>query len=120
VTTLENIADLVVRRGAAPAAAVAVAGRREGVFRIVTGVAGALGARASTIGPEHAPIFDLASVTKPFVAVTAARLARRGAVELEAPLERYLPELSDTPSARVPLIAFLAHRGRRPSRNLQR
>jgi serine-type D-Ala-D-Ala carboxypeptidase len=110
VTTLENIADLVVRKGVAPAAAVAVASRRNGAFQVVTGVAAPLEGRSPSAAPARAPIFDLASVTKPFVAVTAARLARRFALELDAPLERFLPELGDTPSARLPLLAFLAHR----------
>jgi CubicO group peptidase (beta-lactamase class C family) len=104
VTTLEKIADLVVRRGAAPAAAVAVAGRYGGAFRVAAGVAGGL----SESRPS--PIFDLASVTKPFVAVAAARLARRGVLELGEPLGRFLPELADTPSGTLPFLAFLAHR----------
>jgi CubicO group peptidase (beta-lactamase class C family) len=106
LTTLENIADLVVRRGAAPAAAVAVAERRAGGYRVATGVAGTSGAPAAALPP----IFDLASVTKPFVAVTAARLARRGALALDAPLARLLPELADTPSAAEPLLSLLSHR----------
>jgi CubicO group peptidase (beta-lactamase class C family) len=110
VTTLENIADLVIRRGAAPAAAVAVAGRRDASFRFATAVSGARGVSGVGLAPEPAPIFDLASVTKPFVAVTAARVARRGALELEAPLVRLVPELAGTPSAAVPLLSFLAHR----------
>jgi CubicO group peptidase (beta-lactamase class C family) len=69
---------------------------------VATGTSGAL------VTPS--PIFDLASVTKPFVAVTAARLRRRGVLELEAPLERFLPELSEAPSGSVPLLSFLAHR----------
>jgi len=107
---LENIADLVVRRGAAPAAAVAVACRREGRWRVASAVAAPRGVPHRDGDPALAPIFDLASVTKPFVAVTAARLARRGTLELDAPLARLVPEVAGTPSAEVPLLSFLAHR----------
>lgn len=55
-------------------------------------------------------IFDLASVSKPLVACTAARLARRGVLDLGAPLAELLPEARQTPSAGVPLELFLAHR----------
>jgi CubicO group peptidase (beta-lactamase class C family) len=69
-----------------------------------SGVAGS----AARLGAE--PIFDLASVTKPFVAVAAARLAARGVVRLETPLIELLPVVRGTPSAELPLILFLAHR----------
>lgn len=55
-------------------------------------------------------IFDLASVSKPVVACTLARLCARGRMELQAPLGDLLPESRDGPSARLPLELFLAHR----------
>jgi len=104
VSRLDEIADLVVRRGAAKAASVAVASREGASFRVAVGVAG-------TPSPSRpAPIFDLASVTKPFVAVAAARLARQGAFEPSEPLGRLLPEIADGPSASVPFFWFVAHR----------
>jgi CubicO group peptidase (beta-lactamase class C family) len=112
VRELDVVAVSVVEGGAAPGAAVALAARRDGAWRVAEGRAGT----AATPGKE--PIFDLASVTKPFVAVTAARLAARGAIDLAAPLSTHLPELEHTPSGAVPLIQFLAHRagldGHRP------
>jgi CubicO group peptidase (beta-lactamase class C family) len=99
------IAELVIRQGAAPAAAVAVAARSGSGFRWASAAAGAVVGTAPT-----PPLFDLASVTKPFVAVTAARLARAGMLSLDAPLGELLPELSDTPSGPIPLIYLLAHR----------
>lgn len=57
-----------------------------------------------------ATVFDLASVTKPFTALTAARLARCGVVDLAAPLGSLLGEARGTPSEDVPLELFLAHR----------
>jgi CubicO group peptidase (beta-lactamase class C family) len=101
---LLSIAEIVVRERAAPAAAVAVAVHSGSGFRWASAAAG------TAVGATPTPLFDLASVTKPFVAVTAARLARAGVLSLETPLGRFLPELSDTPSAALPLIYFLAHR----------
>jgi serine-type D-Ala-D-Ala carboxypeptidase len=104
VSRLDEIANLVVRRGAAKAASVAIASRRGGSFHVAVGVAG------GSSGPRSAPIFDLASVTKPFVAVAAARLLRERAFEPNEPLGRLLPEIADGPSAKVPFFAFVAHR----------
>ena len=102
--TLDEVAGFVVREHGAPAVSVAAARFRGGSWALATGVAG----KALELGPD--PLFDLASVTKPFVAVTAARLAARGVMSLEDPLGRLLPAARDTPSAEVPLIFFLAHR----------
>lgn len=103
---LDRVAERVVVAGAAPAASVAAAyfAAEGSTWQLDTGVAGA----ARELGPE--PIFDLASVTKPFVATTAARLAARGVLSLESPLAELLPEASGTASAEVPLLLFLAHR----------
>jgi CubicO group peptidase (beta-lactamase class C family) len=101
-STLDEIAELVVVRGAAPSASVALARRRDGAFRVLVGVAGA------PARPE--PIFDLASVTKPFVAVTAARLVRQGLFQWNEPLGRLLPEVDGTPTGGLPFLSFLAHR----------
>jgi CubicO group peptidase (beta-lactamase class C family) len=107
LTTLETIAYRVVESGAAPSAAVATAtrlgaGSPSSAFEVRSGVAGAPRL------PE--PIFDLASVTKPFVAVTAARLVRQGLFQAKDPLGRLLPELADTPSGGLSFLTFLAHR----------
>jgi CubicO group peptidase (beta-lactamase class C family) len=101
---LDRIAERVVRAGAAPAASVAAAVLDDGAWQLGTGHAGGAGA----LGP--APIYDLASVTKPFVATAAARLAARGVLSLETPLGALLPEAQGTPSAEVPFVLFLAHR----------
>jgi CubicO group peptidase (beta-lactamase class C family) len=101
---LAEIAELVVTEGAAPSAAVAAAVRTEGGWLRGSGTAG------TALIPAGTAIFDLASVTKPFVAVLAARLARSGLLALGDPLERHLPEIAGTASARVPLLLLLAHR----------
>ena len=100
---LDQLAEWVVRAHVAPSATVAVAARGRDGFRVAHG-------RFTKCDSALEPIFDLASVSKPFVAVTAARLSRAGAISLEAPLVAYLPEVAQTPSAELPLIAFLSHR----------
>lgn len=104
VPALIEIAELVIKERVAPAAAVAVAARSASGFRWECATAGA------AVGAAPTPIFDLASVTKPFVAVTAARLVRARLLSFETPLGELLPELADTPSGTVPLLYFLAHR----------
>lgn len=100
---------------AAPCCVVAACARSARGWRSALGVGGHL----TPGGPPAAPstIFDLASVTKPFVALAAARLHRAHAI-LRAPLGSLLDEARQTPSERVPLELFLAHRagldGHRP------
>jgi CubicO group peptidase (beta-lactamase class C family) len=55
-------------------------------------------------------LFDLASVSKPVVAATLARLAARGTLPLDTPLGDVLTEARGTASERVPLELLLAHR----------
>ncbi len=120
MTKLEKIAWRVIQTGAAPSAAVATATRPNGTFEVASGHAvgsSQNGRPAETAGtgvPPNGgapvPIFDLASVTKPFVAVAAARLMRRGALQPSDPLGRLLPEVAGTPSGDLPFILFLSHR----------
>jgi CubicO group peptidase (beta-lactamase class C family) len=101
--SLDQLAERVVKAGVAPSATVAIAARSASGFRFATG-------RAGEFETDLQPIFDLASVSKPFVAVTAARLARSGELSLDDALEKFLPELRGTESGAVPLIAFMSHR----------
>lgn len=54
--------------------------------------------------------YDLASLTKPFVAVTALRLAQQRVIDLQAPIASYLPELEDTLAGESTLALVLSHR----------
>jgi CubicO group peptidase (beta-lactamase class C family) len=57
-------------------------------------------------------IFDLASLTKVLVtAPLAVELSVRGALALDQPLERHLPELRGTEAGAVPLHLLLTHTG---------
>ena len=105
--------DALARRvtdelAAAPAAVVAAAIRVGERWRAGIGAAGALSRDGAPTTPGT--VFDLASITKPFTALAAARLARRGVVSLATPLGELVAEARGTASERVPLELFLAHR----------
>ncbi len=101
--------ELVVEPGVAPAASVAVAQRGPGGWMLSVGAAGRRSsASRGAITPETP--FDLASVTKPFVATTWARVASRGGPPLQTPLGDLLEEARSTASADVPLELLLSHR----------
>lgn len=102
--SLDRIAALAVEEKAAPTAAVGVS------YRVPGGGHGVFAGSAGHELPAAELVFDLASVTKPFTATAAARLARRGVLDLEAPLATYVPELADTPTGPLPVILLLAHR----------
>lgn len=99
---LSAVAELVVRQHrAAPSAVVAAARRTPAGWAMGLGAAGA----ADVDTP-----FDLASVTKPFTALTLARLERAGILARTDALGAALPELADTRSGTVPLDLFASHR----------
>lgn len=55
--------------------------------------------------------FDLASLTKVFVATAALTLVAAGKLHLDAPLRQHLPEWNAPPQARITLRMLLAHTG---------
>jgi CubicO group peptidase (beta-lactamase class C family) len=75
-------------------------------FRV--GAAGSVTPDGRAVEPDT--LYDLASVTKPFVAVTAARLAARGVLHFDMCVGQLFPELRDTPAAPVSLELLAAHR----------
>src|SRR5688572_16568803 len=107
---LDDIAlNLVVGPRAAPGASVALAARSAAGWLLEAGHAGVFSiCDARPIGADA--VFDLASVTKPFLAATVARLVKRGVVEFETPLAALLEEARGTPSAGASLELLLAHR----------
>jgi CubicO group peptidase (beta-lactamase class C family) len=102
----EIAARLVVVPGAAPAAAVAVVWRSELGPQLAAGAASAPGKFLA----KPNSFFDLASVSKPFLATTVARLARRGRLSLDTPLCALLPEAQNTETGAQRLELLLAHR----------
>jgi CubicO group peptidase (beta-lactamase class C family) len=55
-------------------------------------------------------LFDLASVSKPFVATLAARLRQEAKLDLAAPLESLIPETRLTPVGTATLEQLMSHR----------
>jgi len=72
-------------------------------------------ARAGLLAPGELTVqletpYDLASLTKPFVAVTALRLAQQRVVDLQLPVAHYLPELEESAAGESTLALLLSHR----------
>jgi CubicO group peptidase (beta-lactamase class C family) len=73
----------------------------------------AYGQRAIEPAPEpmdEATVFDAASLTKPVVTATLVQLLReQGRLDLEAPLQRYLPDCGGADKAQITLRQLLTH-----------
>lgn len=108
-------------------AALLATGVQEGVFPGAAAAIGKLGGRraydsggewlaaAGRLAPGEAEVtqatpYDLASLTKPFVATAALRLAQQRALDLHEPIVRYLPELDGTFAGESTLALLLSHR----------
>jgi CubicO group peptidase (beta-lactamase class C family) len=100
---------LVVESGVSPAAVLAAGARAAGGWLVATGAAGERSAGHPEPVTAETP-FDLASVTKPFVACTAARLIRNRALGFVTPLGSVVPELADTASGARTIAELLSHR----------
>ena len=89
LAAFDNVAQQNVESGGAPGVVALVA---HGDQVHVTASGG-----LSLDGPPVArdSVFRIASMTKPVAAATAARARRRGAVELDQPVDGLLPELAD-------------------------
>lgn len=118
---LDRIAqEIIVDTGAAPGASLGVAVRVSEEWRVLTGAAGRLGIRDRTpVKPET--IYDLASVSKPFLALLAAQLVEGGAFAWSTPLSALLTEACGRFAADATVEALLSHRaGLRPHAELFR
>ena len=104
--TLKSVLDHAVLDSAFPGA-VAVVGSSSGTLATVA--AGRLDWNEQTIPDEHT-LWDLASLTK-VVGTTSAmiRLVAEGRVELDAPVQRYLPRWSVPGAERVSIRHLLLH-----------
>lgn len=107
-TELEVLARReIVERGVAPAAVVGVASWT-GSGWVVRG--GAAGRTAPGNLASLETVFDLASVTKPFVAVCLARLAERQKLDFETPLGALVHESRTSASGSATLELLGCHR----------
>ena len=110
--TLQRILDDAVLDSAFPGA-IAVIGSQDGP--LVTVTAGRLDWRPSP-RPTVRTLWDLASLTK-VVGMTSAvmRLVEQGRVELDAPVQRYLPEWTGANKERVTVRHLLTHQSGLPA-----
>jgi serine-type D-Ala-D-Ala carboxypeptidase len=108
----------VVRPAVAPACVLAVAvrpprpcggGGRQAIAQVIGGASG-VASPTRGIPATEATLFDLASVTKPFVAVAFARLWTQGLLTPDMPLGALVSEARGTPTEHVPLELLLSHR----------
>ncbi len=93
-----------VRRGVFSCATYSV-GTAKG--EMLTGHMGTLGIGRGKAGPDA--LFDLASVTKPMVAVAFMKLFEQGAVCLDDTIDRFLPMFAGYPKGKIPMHALLTH-----------
>jgi CubicO group peptidase (beta-lactamase class C family) len=96
----------VLDKGVARAAALGVAVWSGGRWEVEVGSAGHAGSAAT----DDATVFDLASVSKSFVAASFARLLERGLLKAESRLVEFVPEVAGTRAAGATLEALLSHR----------
>ncbi len=108
---LSAVARVVVdEHGAAPAATVAASLGRGSTTRIGVGAAGTLDRGVEAAEASVETPFDLASLTKPMVALALARLERLGILRRGEPLGEVLVLARDTETAEIPLDLLAAHR----------
>lgn len=99
----------VIASGAAPGASAYVGAFGRSGWRSAVAAAGTRSTEdAAPVTGET--IYDLASLTKPVVAATAARLVRARVLDWSAPLASYLAGLAGSASASTPLELLVSHR----------
>lgn len=97
---LDSIVRSGISRGAFPGAALTV-GRRDTVL-IARGYGRLTWSERSAPVSADSTLYDLASVTKVVATTTALMLlVERGKVALDAPVSRYLPEVTGVPAATI-------------------
>jgi CubicO group peptidase (beta-lactamase class C family) len=111
--TVRALLDRAVRDSAFPGA-YAVVGNRAGV--IASHGAGRLDWAPTAPVPDERTLWDMASLTK-VVGMTSAmmQLVAAGRVELDAPVQRYLPEWTGAGKERVTVRHLLTHSSGLPS-----
>lgn len=105
---LDAVIDTALSEERIVGAVVLVARNGEVVYRRAAGSAD----RETGSPMREDTVFRLSSVTKPVVSAAALALAERGAIALDAPVTRWLPEFRPKlPDGREPATAGLAHPG---------
>jgi len=90
----------------APAAVVALGWATAAGFEFAQGAA----FKDERSAPDARAIFDLASITKSFLAVTVARLVQQGRLSFDTPLQDLLPEARGSLTGTASVLLLLSHR----------
>jgi CubicO group peptidase (beta-lactamase class C family) len=90
----------------APAAVVALGRAGTGGFEFAEGAA----FKHEGQGSDARAFFDLASITKSFLAASVARLVQRGRLSFDTPLQDLLPEARDSLTGSASVLLLLSHR----------
>lgn len=109
IPALDRLAYGIVDRRAAPAAVCAAAYRNDAGWVWAAGSAGTMWP-TSRAPVTQATVFDLASVTKPFLAVAAATESCRDLLPWSSRLSELLPEVQGTIAGKSTLEELLSHR----------
>jgi len=104
-----RIAQHIVSAAMAPAVSICVATNRSDGWHFRHGTAGQVNTKLGLSVTPHT-VFDLASLTKPCVALTAAMLGNSSRISLTRPIWTYLPELEGFPAAQTSIEHLLSHR----------
>ncbi|HYO97606.1 MAG TPA: serine hydrolase domain-containing protein [Polyangiaceae bacterium] len=106
-THIRNLLEQeVVGSGVSPCASAGFAVFRAGCWWTASAAAGRRAGEAAAMDT----VYDLASVSKSFVAASVARKVRLGALSFESPLGALLPEVATAPAAARSLELLLSHR----------
>ena len=107
-TSIDSIVETGVRRQVYPGAVVVI-GRRDSILH-ARGYGHLTWDPSSPVPSVDSTVWDIASMTKVVgTASTAARLVERGALRLEAPVHRYLPQFTGGGREKVTVRMLLDH-----------
>lgn len=106
--TLREQLDAGCRAGVFPGASACVAVWRGGAWSYVDAVAGSRVEGSGPVGPDT--IYDLASLTKPWVAMAALRLHEAGVFALDSRVDELIPEALGFPVGARTWEEVLSHR----------
>lgn len=105
---LQEQLDAGCQAGVFPGASACVALWRDGAWSYLPGVAGIRSERSDPVTPDTT--YDLASLTKPWVAIAALRLYQAGVFDLGARIDALVPEASGLPIGARNWEEVLSHR----------
>ncbi len=98
--------ELVIRPAVAPAAVLSVAWRAGQGYELAEGAAFRKESRTTSTRVW----FDLASISKSFMACTVARLVQSGRLGFETPLHDLLPDARGSATGQASVVQLLSHR----------